>query len=275
MIKKFSGYAVKLLAILVIGVAVFELISNIPVIYNHMTGPQPKGTIFSTLPPSSPLQSEAQCSTRVRRSSWEPRSENYTPNHRVPSPQQIAALTPWGPALGLSAASDTIRKQITGNFVGTTDEILQWVACKWGIDENIVRAEAVVETEWVQNQRGDLTNDRSVCPPDTWDGTSCYQSYGILQIKYTYSHSTWPMSRDDTAFNADYTYAYIRNCFEGGETYLYERTPKPGYQRYHPGDIWGCIGMWFSGSWYDQDALGYIAKVKYALTNEEWLNLAT
>lgn len=229
--------------------------------------PQPSGI----LPPGSSQPSEAACAARVHRSSFEPRPENAQANARVPTAQQLAGLTPWGSALGQSSQADTLRKQITGNFTGTTDEILQWVACKWGIDPDIVRAEAVVESYWKQGTQGDYTTDQSLCPPGTWNGQGCYQSYGILQIKYTYFQSTWPMSRDDTAFSAEYVYGMIRSCYEGWTTYLYDRTPSPGYPSYHAGDLWGCIGRWFSGSWYDQGALNYIAQVKAALANKTWL----
>jgi hypothetical protein len=227
--------------------------------------------VFTTLPPGAQLPSEAECAVRVHRSSWEPRPDNYAANHRVPTAQQIAGLAPWGPDNGQVVKADTASRLITGNFTGTTDEILQWAACKWGIDVNIARAQAVAESHWQQSDRGDQTNDASLCPPGTWNGTSCYQSYGILQIKYIYSKAAWPMSRDDTAFNAEYSYGSIRGCYEGWATYLYERTPVAGYPRYHRGDIWGCVGKWYSGSWYDQGALDYIKSVKMYMANKQWL----
>lgn len=221
---------------------------------------------FTLLPPGSTLPSESNCASRVVRSSFEPRPDNYTANNSVPTSDQIAALQPWTPAIGMDIHSDSLRQQITGNFTGTTDEILQWTACKWGIDENIVKAEAVVESTWYQSQQGDNTTDQSVCPPDTWNGTSCNQSYGILQVKYTDWESTWPMSRDDTAFNAEFAYGWIRNCYEGWADYLYKSSTN-----YHAGDIWGCIGFWYSGGWYDPGAITYIAKVKSAYQSQLWL----
>src|SRR6266496_237939 len=225
---------------------------------------------FTTLSPGTPLLSETRCSSLVHQSAWEPRPDNYTANHRVPTAQQIAALSPWGPAIGLDAKADIIRKQITGNFTGTTDEIIQWAACKWGIDADIIRAQAVTESGWHQNFRGDWTTDRNLCPPGTWNGTGCYQSYGILQIKYIYNVTAWPMSRDDTAFNVDYMYGYTRACYEGLTNYLHDRSPTSGYPRYQAGDLWGCIGAWYSGGWYDQEAINYINTVKANLQNEEW-----
>jgi hypothetical protein len=221
--------------------------------------------------PGTALPSEAECAARVRRSSFEPRPQNRQVNQNVPTAQQITNLAPWDDKLGQSIQADTLRKQITGNFTGTTDEILQWAACKWGMNPDLVRAEAVIESYWRQSQLGDYTNDKTLCPPSTWDGKGCYQSYGILQIKYYYFQSTWPMNRDDTAFNAEYVYGVLRACYEGWTTYLSNTTPLPGYASYHAGDIWGCVGRWYSGRWYNQDAVYYIQRVKQTLANKTWL----
>lgn len=228
--------------------------------------------LTGSLPPGATLPSEAECAARVHRSSWEPRPENRDANMRVPTNEQIARLGPWGDALGLDPKADTLRRQITGNFTGTTDEILQWVACKWGIDPDIVRAEAVVESWWHQSQRGDYTTNQQYCPPGTWTGSGCYQSYGILQIKWYYFQDAWPMARDNTAFSAEYVYGMLRACYEGWTTYLNDGTPMPGYPAYHAGDIWGCLGRWYSGWWYTQDAVNYIAEVKSEMANKTWLS---
>ncbi len=225
---------------------------------------------FPLLPPGSALPDEAFCAAHVQRSAWEPRPENAAANARVPTGAQIAALSPWDQRIGVDPQADALRKQITGNFTGATDEILQWVACKWGVPVDIVRAQAVVESYWRQDQRGDQTTNQSDCPPGTWNGSSCYQSYGILQIKYLYFASAWPMSRDDTAFSAEYMYGVMRVCYEGWTTYLNERAPQPGYPAYHAGDLWGCLGRWYSGGWYDQGAINYIAQVKAAYDNQTW-----
>ena len=231
----------------------------------------PTSNIYTTLPPGSVLPGDSTCTSSVTMSAFEPRPDNYAANHQVPTSAQIANLHPWNPLIGMDDKSDSLRKRVTGNFTGTTDEILQWVACKWGIDANIVRAEAVTESTWHQSQLGDNTTNQSLCPPGTWNGTSCYQSYGILQIKYTYFQSEWPMSRDDTAFNADFVYGWLRNCYEGWADYLYQRTPAAGYPSYHAGDIWGCLGFWFSGTWYDQGAINYINVTKGYYAQKPWL----
>jgi len=58
----------------------------------------------------------------------------------------------------MDPAADTFARRIDGNFTGTTDEIIRWGACKWGFDEDIVRAVAVNESYWRQSQLGDLVN---------------------------------------------------------------------------------------------------------------------
>ena len=265
-----------LLLIAVVTLSVFithkpHALWNIIASVNSNPPPTPTASVrFNTLPPGAKLPSESECAARVRRYSWEPRPDNTAANHTVPTAPQISQLEPWGPAIGVDSRADTLRRQITGNFTGTTDEIIQWVACKWGIDEDIVRAEAFAESYWHQSQVGDWTTDPRSCPPVTWNGEGCYQSYGILQVKYIYNKTAWPMSRDDTAFNAEYVYGMIRTCFEGWTTYLSESTPVAGYPRYHAGDIWGCLGRWYSGGWYIHNAIDYINNVKADLANKVW-----
>ncbi len=168
--------------------------------------------------------------------------------------------------------SEALLQQVTGHYTGTTDQILQWVACKWGINPDIVRAQAVVESYWRMSQTGDLTSDPSGCPPNAeYQGSECYQSYGILQIKYRYFAGAFPMARQDTALNADYVYGWMRNCYEGWADYLYDETPENGYPAYHAGDIWGCLGFWYSGAWYDSGAINYIAQVQAAYNGKTWL----
>jgi autotransporter family porin len=59
-----------------------------------------------------------------------------------------------------------------------------------------------------------------------------------------------------------------RNCFEGNETWL-NQTADRG-RDYGPGDIWGCVGLWFSGRWYTADSVSYISAVQDDLTNRTW-----
>jgi len=223
-----------------------------------------------TLPPGAALPNEATCAARIQRSSWEPRPANKAANSHVPTAAQIAAMKPWSSAMGMDPRADALRKQITGNFTGTTDEILQWAACKWGFNPDVLRADAVVESYWQQGQRGDYTSNQQYCPPGSWDGAGCFQSYGLFQIKWYFFKDAFPMAQTNSAFSAEYAYGILRACYEGWATYLKEGTPVSGYPSYHAGDLWGCLGRWFSGWWYTQDALQYIAKVKTTLADKTW-----
>jgi hypothetical protein len=208
---------------------------------------------FVTLPPGSALPSDAECAARVRRSSWEPRPENFLANNTNEYAQGVRLS-------GSELRQYGYEQRVTGNFTGTTDEIIQWVACKWGIDEDIVRAQAVQESSWIQSALGD-------CRGGTVPDTHGCQSVGLLQVKgadVPPTHpGTWPYAYLSTAFNVDYTYAVWRSCYEGKETWL--------GNGYRAGDEWGCVGRWFSGDWY-RTSQDYIASVQDILKSEEWLN---
>ena len=208
---------------------------------------------FATLPPGSTLPSGEECATRVRRTGWEPRPENKTANRTTAQPGLDYQLVAWMPVtFGMDPRADQFRARIDGNFTGTTDEIIQWGACKWGLDEDIVRAVAVQESFWKQSQKGD---------PDSGG----YQSYGLLQIKRTAHAGTYPASVTSTAWNVDYALAYRRACFEGYLDWLHQIAPE-----YHEGDEWGCVGHWFSGRWKDPGALDYIRSVQRILAQQLW-----
>ena len=66
--------------------------------------------------------------------------------------------TTWGPWSGEFPRA-------TGNFTGSTDDIIQWAACKWGFDENTLRAQVAKESYWTQTNLGDWTTNPNNCPP--------------------------------------------------------------------------------------------------------------
>ena len=70
-----------------------------------------------------------------------------------------------------------------------------------------------------------------------------------------------------TAYNLDIALAARRSCYEGLEPWLnqFERG-----RDYAKGDLWGCVGMWFSGRWYTQPSVTYINAVKTHLTERTW-----
>lgn len=212
---------------------------------------------FSTLPPGSALPTDAYCARSIANNPWEPRPANRTANQTNVYAQgfrfQSSYFQTYGPAY---------QSRVTGNFTGTTDQILRWGACKWGFDENTVRAQAVIESWWQQSTLGD-------CNATTQPQTHGCASVGILQVKgadIPPTHpGTWPSAWASTAFNVDYTLAIRRLCYEGKETWLHDQNAS-----YAAGDMWGCIGRWYSGGWHDSGANQYIQKVQATLAAKTW-----
>ena len=216
-----------------------------------------------TLPPGTGLPNEAECAGRVRRSAREPRPRNRVANRTVPPTVSIPGFTPEQGGVDIRARAYADR--VTGNFRATTDEIIQWAACKWGFDADVVRAVAAQESSWDQTKAGDVTTDRTRCQPGYT--APCPESFGLLQIKARFHPGTFPWSRDSTAFNLDYALMSRRVCFEGWVTYL-SRDPAAGYG---PGKEWGCVGFHFSGDWLSEGARRYIERVHLKLDAKPWL----
>jgi len=232
------------------------------------TGPQ-----FQTRAAGATLPDDATCAALVRPTP-EARPDNGPFNAVVPSRAQLAGLTPWNSAHAYDDRALALEARITGAFTGTTDEILQWVACKWGFNEDDVRAEAVQSSGWTQDLATDWTTEpTSECPPDAdtqavGGGTACAQTYGMYQVVWQYHESAWPMFRDSTPFHVDYVYALRRACYEGWDTSQIARaTSGPPFT---VGDEWGCMGAHFSGGWYDAGAKSYIAAVRGQLAGRAW-----
>jgi autotransporter family porin len=223
---------------------------------------------FTLLPPGSALPSDAACASTVRA---RPENKGSNATYNATKGNQGIGST-FFPTSDDPKANSYIAPRVTGNFTGTTDEILQWTACKWGFDEDVVRAQAAVESWWHQNTKGDWTTDASRCAPGHGlgvDGTAgqCPESFGILQNRYPYEQAAWPGIYNSTAFNADVAYAIMRACYEGYEKWLND--VDRGSQ-YAAGDMWGCVGRWYAGRWHTTAAEGYITKVQGYLNQRIW-----
>lgn len=223
---------------------------------------------FGTLGPGASLPSGAQCAAWVHA---RPIAENKRMNRAA---NQVTGQTVGSTLMAgdVAAANQVIAPRIDGRFTGTTHEILRWAACKWGVDEDIVAAQAAVESWWRQTTLGDFGTDPTQCPPGHGlgvDGTpgQCPQSYGILQNRYPYEKSTWPGMGNSTAMNADTAYGIWRACFEGYEQWL---NTVPRGSQYGAGDAWGCVGRWFSGRWHTSASDGYVVRVKSDLSGRTW-----
>ena len=214
---------------------------------------------FGTLAPGSTLPTGAQCAALVR---------------AAPVPAEIkgvnrtANATPGSTPAGVTG----LQARVDGGFTGTTEQVLRWAACKWGVDEDVVKAQAAIESWWRMDTRGDLGTDPTRCPPGHGlgvDGTpgQCPESWGLLQIRYPYNLPAFPDAIRSSAFNADWAYASFRSCFEGEMTWL-NTVERVG--TYAAGDLWGCVGVWFSGRWHTAAAEGYIVRVKDYLAQRIW-----
>jgi hypothetical protein len=237
-----------------------------------VNGP-PEGGRFGTVPAGMPLPDDAACAARVSSSTWEPRPGNDAANHHLPTAAQLGQLTPWGKNLGYDDRARVLGARVSGQFAGTSDEILQWGACKWGFADDLVRAVAVQSSRWQQSAVACWTMVMADCPPGgatrvTDAAAECATCYGILQIAWKYNNSTWPMVRDSTAFNVDYFLGIMRACFEGWVPFLGDSAP--ANHRYGANDAWGCLGAQFSGGWYDAPSVGYIQAIQGQLASRAW-----
>ena len=179
----------------------------------------------------------------------ERRPANAAANSRVPTDTELRRFR------ALNATPSEYTSRVTGNFKGTTGEIIQWAAHKWGVDEDVMRAAAVMESHWDQGTQGD-------CRP------RCV-SFGLFQIKSTASRGTFPLSRESTAFNADYFGMTMRYYYDGRGRWLNRRCCRTRV-RYRSGDLWGSLGAWFAGRWYSVGARRYAEGVTEHLHRRTW-----
>lgn len=209
-----------------------------------------------TLPPGQRLPADADCARRVVPAEPEIRPANAVFN-------QTRGQQPAPPGAFL--------QRVSGDFTGTTDEIIQWASCKWGIDTEVVRAQAAQESSWFMTSAGDFTDDPSRCapghPPGADGRPGCPVSVGIMSVKYHYHSPGFPGVGQSTAYNLDYSLGVWRTCFEGQEPWLAAHPPESGYR---PGDLWGCVGRWYSGDWRSAMALEYIDKVQAYMLERVW-----
>jgi hypothetical protein len=184
---------------------------------------------------------DAQAARLVHRSQWEPRPDNRSADQTMPTRAQLAHFhahdhIPYGRA-------------VTGRYTGTTDEIIQWAADKWGFSPKLLRAVATVESWWNMSTVGN-------------DGTA----FGLFQVRIPY-HCCLPEIQDSTAFNADYYGAYLRGLFNGRDRWL-NSVPHAG--TYRAGDLWGSVGEWASGRWHLGTSASYVAEVRKRLAERTW-----
>jgi len=149
--------------------------------------------------------------------------------------------------------------------------MFSWAACRWGIDEDLLRAVGVQESSWHQSTWGDRCrgSDQTI------------GSFSIVQIKNKYCDGSlaWggmPDTQLSTSLAVDFYAAWLRSCYNGdfydGNPWLYGGQTVRQIAAVHdwPYVLWGCVGAWFSGSWYDSGAVRYIGLVTTALAQRTW-----
>ena len=182
----------------------------------------------------------------VDRARFEPRPQNRKSNHRVPGKKLLRS---WR-----KRSEMPYKQYVNGRFKGTTDEIIQWAAHKWGIDTGTMRAAAVVESWWEMDTRGDEGD-----------------SFGLYQVRRPYH--CWDecrIARYFTAFNADYYGAIIRSYYDGTQTWL--NTVSGNGKPYRAGDLEGSMGAWFSGRWWPVNAgvEKYLGDIQMRRAEQTW-----
>jgi hypothetical protein len=208
---------------------------------------------WGTAPQSATLpRPDAYCAARVQLAP-ERVAGNTVANHMVPPRGAKLRLGPWrlqDPVMARNFA------KVTGNFKGTTDEILEWAACKWGWDQNALKAQAVAESTWNQKEAGDRD-------------AHGFESWCILQVKVARpapptNDNAWggyPWVSRSTAFCADMMAAWLRSVYTG-HSYM-------GRSVYN--NFWGTVSAWQSG--YNSGADGYVREVQYYLRHQTWRTL--
>lgn len=237
------------------------------------------------VPAGGALPSPAECAKNVVKTN-ETRPGNAAMNHTT-GKMNNATLGNWGRNSGANA----LMHRVDGKYAGTTDEIIQWASCKWGIDPDQVRAQAMVESSWHQTSVAGFVPDTGNCTDTSWrrvatststsststtsttladDTTSttttgtpqyeCPTAFGLLQLRSDFQPGTYPLSAKSTAYNVDYALAMQRACIDG-VSWLGAAAK---------GDVWGCVGAFYSGALHDAAANQYIARVQDALDHKTW-----
>jgi hypothetical protein len=208
----------------------------------------------------------------------ETRPSNAAANSYLPSSAELqsfyGATDHWGRNI---VAVDPYYKYVTGHFSGTTDEIIQWAAWKWGIPEDWLRAQEVQESWWYQDGLGDLQTVSpaaySLYPPQSQvPGTfDVYQTMGICQIKWSsdgsFGAGTEPLRWKSTAFCLDYQAATLRFYFDNPQG-IRSSWGDPTYQA---GQAWNSVGGWYEAyPWLNAGQASYINSVQGRLSSRTW-----
>jgi hypothetical protein len=208
----------------------------------------------------------------------ENRPANTAANQYMPTAAELQAFYAATDPQGQTPAQlNPYAQFVTGHYTGTTDEIIQWAAWKWGIPADWLRAEYVKESRWNQSAVGDLATVTPAIyneyPPQARVPSTdeVYQSMGITGEKWIPDTSvglgTEPLRWESTAFNIDYQAAAIRFYYDNPDGLR----SAWGDSTYSPGNGWDSLGGWYEPyPWLNAGQLAYIADVQADLAARAW-----
>jgi len=208
-------------------------------------------------------------------------TQHVAANDYVPTNAQVARFRRAKDSLGEPITRlNPYEKYVDGRdglHDPTTDELIQWGAHKWGIPENWLRAEYVLESYWNMWMRGDETSVSQALygkypvqarVPNT---LQVYQSLGITQVRWDpqgdYGAGTEPLRWESTAFNIDEQAAMVRFFYDNPEG----ARSTWGDKSYVACQKWNSIGAWFAPyPWGNPGQAQYIKSVKVNLATTVW-----
>jgi hypothetical protein len=143
------------------------------------------------------------------------------------------------------------------------------------VPDDMIRTVAFMESDWDQSNQGDYESDAAKCLPG-YETVPCPVTFGIVGVRSTSWPGLFPWNRDSTATAVDVLGAWLRGCVEGWVWWLRDHGNSTR-GRYQAGDLWGCVGAWYSGDWHDgtvgrPSGEDYIARARHAYNTQPWLD---
>ena len=263
--------------VLAAAVGVYGLVLVVRAADGPRSAPPPPGGYLGLRPVGSyaQLPDDAGAAAEVQYSTWEVRTGNKRYDEVMPGRLSLQPIDSANHAYD-PRWNKYILGRITGHFTGTTDEIFQWAAAKWGLPDDLIRTIAYMESDWRQSNYGDYVQNRAQCPAG-YPKLPCPVTFGIVGTKSTNWPGIFPWNRDSTAAAVDVLGGWLRGCYEGWAWWLRDHGNR-SHGVYHAGDIWGCVGAWYSGNWRDGTATtpgsaeSYIYRAEYWEQHRPWLH---
>lgn len=249
---------------------------------------------FGWLPPHATLPTNCMTSIPV---TAETVPANAAANAAVPTLTRLQAFwaQPNGDVQGQgwTFLPNSDWRNVRGDFAHynanpSTDMLIRWAACKWGVDENALRAQAWEESTWNQARHGDYGTGTAYCEADGGLFTAlyrpatndCYASHSIIQMRLVPNGfwTMYPQVINSTGFALDAMGAMLRGCINGdmsqffGGSYLaqYESDlAGPDYSNLYA----NCQGEHYSGNYGDPAALNYESYLANWEATQPWLGL--